>query len=79
MALVEQPEARAHLAQLELRPERQRQERQVGLGEAHVARARSVLELLTHLPPHLAPRVRIDLAEQPDFDLAGEESVFLPC
>jgi hypothetical protein len=71
--LVDVAEARSHLPQLELRPPRQRQEREVGLGQRHAGLGARLL--LAGLDPYLRPRVGIDLPEQAQFHLAREETV----
>ena len=76
--LVEVAPAESHAAQLRLEAPRDRHQGQVGLGELDAERARPVLlELVTRLDPHLGPGIGVDLAEEAQLDLPGEDAVLL--
>src|SRR5439155_25863096 len=68
-------EAVAHLAEPRLGAERQREERQVRLGQAHAGRVAP--PFLAGLDAYDRRGVRVDLAEERELDLAREEAVLL--
>src|SRR6266542_269844 len=73
MARVQEAEAVAHLAHLELRPPRQGEQREVRLGETD---ADLLLGCpLAALDPDLRPRIGIDLAEEIELDFSRKEAV----
>src|SRR5439155_1467093 len=69
------PEAVPHLAELGLGSERQREERDAGLGELHTKFLAP--RLLAGLDTNLCIRIRVHLAEERELDLAREEAVLL--
>src|SRR5258706_5485127 len=75
--LVEHAEAVQHTAQLELGAEGQGEEGEMRLRHLHLEAALAVLDRLADLDPRHAPRIRVDLAEEPHLDRAREEAVLL--
>src|SRR2546427_976921 len=73
--LVRVAETVAHLAEPRLSAERQREERQVRLGQAHAGIGAP--RFLAGLDPHDRRGVRVYLAEERELDLAWEEAVLL--
>src|SRR5687767_8712044 len=76
MVLVQEAEATPYLPQPELGAIGEREERHVGLREVDGGFGARLA--LARLDPHHALRVRVDLTEEVQLDLAGEETVLTP-
>ena len=76
--MAQEAEAHGDLAEAQLGAERERQEREIGLGQRCFRLARAVLELLRELEPEMALGVRVDPSEQVQLDLSREEAVLTP-